>query len=203
MYLRLIACGLALAPAAVAAQTVAPAAPVFAPVTGNAMLRTGTEVPMRLSEELTTKGKKLRVGQRFRMETTVPVVVQGVTVIPTGSPAVGEITDVRNKGGWGKSGHFGARVLSVSANGRQIRLSGSFDDKGKAGGVGAVAVSALVFLPAGFFMTGTSAHLPVGTPVKAFVDEDVQLALAASAPAPMVVPAPAANAASAVTATSK
>jgi hypothetical protein len=178
----------AVAPASVFAPV---AAPVFAPVSGNAVLRTGTEVPLRLSEGLTTKGKQLRVGQRFRMETTVPVVVQGVTVIPTGSPAVGEITEVRNKGGWGKSGHFGARILSVTANGRQIRLSGAFDDKGKAGGVGAVAVSTLIFLPAGFFMTGTSAQLPVGTPVKGFIDEDVQLELSASAPAPMVVAAPA------------
>ena len=209
MYLRLIACGLALAPSAVLAQTAAPvfapvaAAPVFAPASGNAVLRTGTEVPLRLSEELTTKGKKLRVGQRFRMETSAPVIVQGVAVIPAGSPAVGEITDVRNKGGWGKSGHFGARILSVTANGRQIRLSGSFDDKGKAGGVGAVAVSAIVFLPAGFFMTGTSAQLPVGSAVKGFVDEDVQLALAASAPAPMVVPAPTAPAIAAVPTASK
>ena len=209
MYLRLIACGLALAPSAVLAQTAVPvfapvaAAPVFAPASGNAVLRTGTEVPLRLSEELTTKGKKLRVGQRFRMETSAPVIVQGVAVIPAGSPAVGEITDVRNKGGWGKSGHFGARILSVTANGRQIRLSGSFDDKGKAGGVGAVAVSAIVFLPAGFFMTGTSAQLPVGSAVKGFVDEDVQLALAASAPAPMVVPAPTAPAIAAVPTASK
>ena len=193
MYLRLIACGLLVAPTSVFAQTTMPAAaaPIAAPATGNAMLRTGTEVPLRLSEELTTQGKKLRVGARFRLETSAPVVVQGVTVIPAGSPAMGEITDVRNKGGWGKSGHLAARVLYVTVNGRQIRLTGAFDDKGVAGGVGAVAVSALVFLPAGFFMTGTSARVPVGAAVKGFVDEDVQLSLAASAPAPMAVAAPA------------
>ena len=197
MYLRLIACGLLVAPAALIAQSVVPAvavpsvAPISAPVTGNAILRTGTEVPLRLSEELTTKGKKLRVGHRFRLETSAPVVVQGVTVIPAGSPAMGEVTDVRNKGGWGKSGRLAARVLYVTVNGRQIRLTGAFDDKGVAGGVGAVAVSALVFLPAGFFMTGTSASVAVGTPVKGFVDEDVQLSLAAAGPTPMVVTVPA------------
>lgn len=197
MYLRLIACGLMVAPASLLAQSVVPAvaapavAPISAPVTGNAILRTGTEVPLRLSEELTTKGKKLRIGQRFRLETSAPVVVQGVTVIPTGSPAMGEVTDVRNKGGWGKSGKLAARVLYVTVNGRQIRLTGAFDDKGVAGGVGAVAVSAIVFLPAGFFMTGTSARIPVGAAVKGFVDEDVQLSLAASGPAPMVVAVPA------------
>ncbi len=132
MYVRLIAAGLVLAPCAAIGQVVfAPvSAPVVSPVTSAAMLRAGTPVPLRLLEELTTKGKKLRVGQRFRLETTEAVLVQGVTVIPSGSPAIGEITDVRNKGMWGKSGHLGARALYVTANGRQIRLSGAIDDKG-------------------------------------------------------------------------
>ena len=191
MYSRLLGCALLLAPMSLAAQTVVtPApAPIAAPITSNAILRTGTEVSLRLAEELTTQGKKLRVGQRFRLTTAEPVMVQGVNVIPVGSPAVGEVTDVRNKGMWGKSGQLGARVLYVTANGRQIRLSGAFDDKGVAGGVGAVAVSAIVFLPAGFFMTGTSARVPMGTTVKAFVDEDVQLSLASAALQPMQVQA--------------
>lgn len=172
-------------PAAIAA----PAPIAVAPVS-TAVLRVGTEVPLRLLSTLTTKGKNLRVGQRFQLETSEPVMVQGVTVIPVGSPAVGEITDVRNKGMWGKSGHLGARILYVTVNGRQIRLSGSFDDKGVAGGVGAVAVSAIVFLPAGFFMTGTSAIVPAGTTMKAFVDEDVPLALAAAATPPLAVSVP-------------
>ena len=190
MYLRLFACGLVLAPQILVAQSVIAPAPIAAPVTSNAMLRVGTEVPLRLLEELTTGGKKLRVGQRFRMETSAPVLVQGVIVIPAGSPAVGEITDVRNKGMWGKSGRLVARVLSVTVNGRQIRLTGGFDDKGVAGGVGAVAVSAIIFAPAGFFMTGTSAKVAVGAAVKGFVDEDVQLAMTSSTPAPMAVSAP-------------
>ena len=196
--MKLLLCGaLFAAPAMpVAAQTLQPVVPpvptvqpmpVAAP--SQAVLRVGTEVPLRLLEELTTKGKKLRVGQRFRLETTEPVMVQGATVVPVGSPAVGEITDVRNKGMWGKSGHLGARVLYVTVNGRQIRLSGVFDDKGVAGGVGAAAVSALVFLPAGFFMTGTSAKVPVGTIVKSFVDEDVPLAMPVAPLAPLPVAA--------------
>ena len=192
MNLRLFACGLVLAPQMLTAQAQQTIAPISAPATNNAILRTGTEVPLRLLEELTTGGKKLRVGQRFRLETSAPVLVQGVVVIPAGSPAVGEITDVRNKGMWGKSGRLVARVLSVTVNGRQIRMTGGFDDKGVAGGVGAVAVSAIVFLPAGFFMTGTSAKVPVGAAVKGFIDEDVQLAMPVTGPAPMAVGAPAA-----------
>jgi hypothetical protein len=171
-----------------AVQFAAPAAaPVAAPSFTSAVLRVGTEVPLRLTQELTTKGKQLRVGDRFHLETSEPVMVQGVNVIPVGSPAVGEITDARNKGMWGKSGHLAARVLYVTVNGRQIRLSGAFDDKGVAGGIGAVAVSAIVFAPAGFFMTGTSARVPAGTTIKSFVDEDVPLSMPVAAQAPMAV----------------
>jgi len=165
----------------------AAASPIAAPAMTSAILRIGTEVPLRLTQELTTKGKQLRVGDRFHLETSEPVLIQGVNVIPVGSPAVGEITDVRNKGMWGKSGHLSARILYVTVNGRQIRLSGAFDDKGVAGGVGAVAVSAIVFLPAGFFMTGTSARIPAGSVIKSFVDEDVPLSMPIAAQAPMQV----------------
>jgi hypothetical protein len=175
---------LATAPSAVVAP--------IAPPAGNAMLRVGTQIPFRLLQELTTKGKHLRVGDRVRLETSEAVLINGVTVIPPGTPAVGEITEVRNKGMWGKSGKFTARFLYLTVNGRQIRLSGGFDDKGKSGGVGAAAVSALVFLPAGFFMTGTSALLPAGTVVTGFIDEDVPLALPAQAlqVTPLVVTPP-------------
>jgi hypothetical protein len=91
---------------------------------------------------------------------------------------------------WGKSGRIGARVLYLSVNGRQIRLTGSLAQKGSAGGAAAVGVSAVVFAPAGFFMTGTSARLPIGTPIKAFIDEDVPLNMPAAAPPPLAVGAP-------------
>ncbi|AXK44159.1 hypothetical protein DVR09_16100 (plasmid) [Erythrobacter aureus] len=142
-------------------------------------------------EEVTTKKKRARVGQRFRMEVASDVIVDGITVIPAGSLGEGEITSVRNKGMWGKSGHLEARVLFVRVNGRQIRLAGTFDDKGKTGTAG--VVGAVAFVPvAGFFLTGTSATLPHGAEVPAFIDEDIELAFKKSAPAPLQVPVPAA-----------
>ena len=153
----------------------------------HAVLRAGTPIQLRMMEEITTKKKRARVGQRFRLEVASPVEVNGVTVIPVGSPAEGEITSVRNKGMWGKSGHIEARVLYTRVNGRQIRLAGTFDDKGKTGTAG--VVGAVAFVPiAGFFLTGTSATVPMGTGIPAFVDEDVELAFKNAAVAPMEVP---------------
>ena len=184
--LALVGASMSLCSAA-GAQIASP--PIAVPQHNSAVLRTGTEVPLKLSEELTTKGKKLKVGQRFHMEVAENVVVQDQVVIPAGSPAMGEITEVKNKGMWGKSGHLNARVMYVTVNGRQIRLSGAFDDKGVTGTAG--VVGAIAFVPvAGFFMTGTSAKVPMGTAVKSFVDEDVPLTMAATGPAPLAVGAP-------------
>lgn len=172
------------------APSPAPPAPIAAPAVTNAVLRAGTPVALRLMEEITTKKKAARVGQRFMMEVAEPVVVNNVTVIPAGTPAWGEITGVRNKGMWGKSGKLDARILYLRYNGRQIRLTGTFDDKGVTGTAGVVGAVVLVPL-AGFFMTGTSAMLPKGGTVGGFIDEDVELAFANAAPVPLQVPAPA------------
>ena len=175
------------------APVIAPqAAPAIAPLsTQNAVLRAGTPITLRLLEEVTTKEKAARVGQRVRMEVAAPVYVNDVIVIPAGSPAEGEVTSVRNKGMWGKSGKLEARALFVRVNGRQIRLSGTFDDKGVTGTAGVVGAAAFVPI-AGFFLTGTSAVLPMGGEVPAFVDEDVELAISAKRPAPLRVEAEAA-----------
>jgi hypothetical protein len=150
-----------------------PAVATIAPA-GDNVLRAGSTVSVRLLEELTTERKLARVGQRFRMEIAEPVMLNGKIVIPAGSPAQGEITSVRNKGMWGKSGHITARVLYATVGGRQIRLSGTFDDKGVTGTAGVVGSIALVPL-AGFFVTGTSARINSGTVIGAYLDEDISI----------------------------
>jgi hypothetical protein len=153
-----------------------------------------------MSESITTNGKKLREGQRIHLAVASDVRLGTAVVIPAGSLAEGEITDVRNKGMWGKSGRIEARVLNVRVGDRLIRLTGTFDDKGVTGTAGVVA--AIAFVPiAGFFMTGTSAKIPAGAGVKAFLDEDLRIA--APQPVPAVVAVPAATAAAAPAATQR
>lgn len=70
-----------------------------------------------------------------------------------------------------------------------IRLSGTFDDKGATGSAGVVA-SVLSVPLAGFFVTGTSANIPAGAGIKAFLDEDLRIAVPQPAPLPMPVTVP-------------
>lgn len=171
------------------------AAPVFGQAISNsagqqtATLLTGTAVQLRMKTELTTKDKRAKVGDRFALEVTEPVSLNGVTVIPVGAMATGEITTVRNKGMFGKSGLIEARMMHVRVGDRQLRLTGRVDDKGSKNGVGA-GVATYATLVGGFLITGTSAVIPAGTMVTAYLEEDVPVAFASGSEAakPLVVP---------------
>jgi hypothetical protein len=203
--MRLVAlAGLAAAPALlittpVTAQTIVNPQPATTMQTQNVavvreqafgnVLRAGAPVPVALSEFLTTKGKHLKVGQRVQLEVAQDVMLDGRVVIPARSPVEGVLTEVRNKGMWGKSGAIHLHINSVNINGTIIRLKGDMDTRGDTGTAG--VVGSIVVLPlAGFFVTGTSAEMPLDMPGRAFLDQDIALAPAvAPAPAPAAAPA--------------
>ena len=179
-----LACALAFA-APATGQT----APMVAGQQGASLL-TGTAVQLRMKTELTTKDKRAKVGDRFALEVTEPVILNGLTVIPVGAVATGEIMTVRNKGMFGKSGLIEARMMHVRVGDRQIRLTGRVDDKGSKNGVGA-GVATYATLVGGFLITGTSAVIPAGTTVTAYLEEDVPVVFAGGAASAkqLVVPA--------------
>lgn len=101
-----VAAALALVATPCLAQTTSPAAVttsapnaavVLAPAPNN-VLRAGTKIPLITREELTTKKKQIRVGQRVQLEVASSVTANGMTIVPVGTPSVGEVTEVRNKG---------------------------------------------------------------------------------------------------------
>lgn len=173
------------APAPAAPQQAAPAeaAPmVVAPpsAAGNAVLPQGTSIRLRTLAELHSQNN--RTGERFDLEVAEDVMLNGVVVIPRGSPATGEITRVRRRGMWGRSGRLETRLLSVRANGMTVPIRGTVAERGDTGTAGVVASIAVLPI-AGFFVTGTSAVLPVGTGFTGATEADTPLVLPAGTPA--------------------
>lgn len=157
-----------------------------------ASLKQGTEIRLETVGELSSN--RSRVGDRIDLEVRDAVRLDGQTVIPAGTRAIGEITRRKDSGMWGKAGKLEFKPLYIKMGDRQIGLSAtdSTKDKGKAGTAGVVA--AVVFLPvAGFFVKGTSAKIPARTGVTAYLDEEVPVMFApaapAATPAALVVPA--------------
>ena len=170
------------------ASAPAPTALVIpAAAASNAVLPAGTVIRMRSLTELHSNTNK--TGEQFDVEVAEDVMVNGVVVIPRGSIGRGEITRAKKKGMWGRSGRMETRLLSVRSNGMTIPITGSIAEKGDTGTAGVVASIAVLPI-AGFFVTGTSAVLPVGTPYTGRTESDIPLVLPAAA-APQTVLAPA------------
>ena len=137
-----------------------------------AVLRYGTRVPMKTVEPLSSK--RVQQGQRFDLEVSDEVRVDGMLVIPKGARGVGEVSRVVTKGMMGKRGQLEVRVLFVEVGGTRIRLDGKARDSGKSGAAPVALAAPLIGVSAGFF-TGTSAVIPAGSPIDGYVYQDVQL----------------------------
>lgn len=153
---------LAVTPVGAAAQ-VAPPAPV---------LRQGTPVAMTTLAPLSSR--RARQGQRFDLEVSDEIRVDGLLVIPKGARGVGEVSRVVTKGMMGKPGKLEVRVLYVEVGASRIRLDGKARDKGASGAAPVVLAAPLIGLSAAFF-TGKSAVLPAGSPIEGVVFQDVPL----------------------------
>ena len=163
--------------------------PIPSPATANAqqlVLRQGTAV--RFSTESALSSKTTKEGDRFELRSTDPVYVGSLLVIPSGSRAVGEVTRVVKKGGFGKSGKMDTRILFVVLGDQHISMSGKANDEGKGGTAGTVA-AAVLFWPVMPFVSGHSAEFPVGTTMTGYVENDLPVVgTAAPAARPLMVP---------------
>lgn len=156
---------------AAALLTGAPAA-AAAQVASAPLLLKGTPVALKTLAPLSSK--RARQGQRFDLEVSDEVRVDGLLVIPRGARGVGEVSRVVTKGMMGKAGKIEVRVLFVEVAGSRIRLDGMASDKGASGAAPVVLAAPLIGVSAAFF-TGKSAVLPAGSTIEGFVFQDVPL----------------------------
>lgn len=177
--------------------------PVQAARPSNAVLPAGTEVKLRMLQDLTTKGDSLQENDTFTMSVTQDVRHEGYVVIPRGSRAIGRVTFLTSKGMFGKSGKMDIEIEYVEVAGRTINLDGTYRQEGEGNTLATVGGVVLAGVFAGF-ITGKSARIPQGRELTAIVAEPVELAfparggasmsaIAASpsmAPAPYFAPAP-------------
>lgn len=155
---------LAGAPAALPAQ---PAAAVQAPV-----LRQGTPVAMKTLAPLSSK--RVHQGQRFDLEVTNEVRVDGLLVIPKGARGVGEVSRHVVRGVMGKPAKLEVRVLFVEVGGSRIRLDGTAKDRGASGAAPVILAAPLIGVSAAMF-TGKGASIPAGATVVGYVHDDLPL----------------------------
>ena len=110
-------------------------------------------------------------GDKVYLEVAENVKFRGQTVIPIGSPAVGEVTSIERNGHLGRKGAIALRLIQVVTPGGPIRLDG--DALGKGRNQTALSVGTIVLVSLwGYFIHGTSGVIPSGTPIAARLGEN-------------------------------
>ncbi|OAN58054.1 hypothetical protein A7X12_05930 [Sphingomonas sp. TDK1] len=147
-----------------AAQTlpVAPAAPAAH------RLPNGMAVRLMVLKEVNSREAKS--GDRFKLRVDSPVILDGVTRIPIGAIAWGEIVVAKDTGAVGGKGRLSARLLYVEAPDGRIMLSGSQDRQGKGNTTG-VVLSVIGFGVLGLLNKGGNAVLKAGDIVTGYVED--------------------------------
>lgn len=164
-----------LATGAVAQESTIPSAVQAEPQLPGVVVPANTEIILRMSDELTSKGGKIKAGHMFRLTVAYDVRVQGKVVIPNGTMAVGEVTMRTGKGVMGKSGKMEVELRHVDLNGRRIPINGKFRQEGE--GNTLAAVGAILLSAPLLFVTGKSAVIPRGRELTGYtvVEENIPI----------------------------
>ncbi len=161
-----------------------PAAPTAAPLTtsvpaGTVMLREGTDVPLKFAQALSSKSAA--EGDPVALTLDEDLKVGDVVVAKAGSKAFGEVSNVKKSGMMGKAGELNVRLDYLKVGDSKIKLRGTKDKEGASGTTGAIVLTVL-FGPIGLIKHGKNIDIPQGTPLKAYVADDISLPPAPSAP---------------------
>jgi len=149
------------------------------------ILARDTPVELMAPTEVSTDHAK--PGTRFKLRVNKPVVVNGRTIVPVGTPAYGEVVTASASEALGVSGKMTARLIAIRLGEVEIPLDGQVSAKGT--GAGSAGMAILFTGVAGLFHRGNNAKIKAGELVTGFVAHDI--ALDVSGPSPrLAVPAP-------------
>jgi hypothetical protein len=165
----------AAAPAATttAAPAVPPAAMAVRPdATGRYTLREGDDVPLKFAQVLSSK--TAADGDPVIFVLASDLTVGGVVVAREGCKAYGEVTNAHKSGMMGKAGELNIRLDHLKVGDTKIHLRGSKGKEGESGTTSTVVLTVL-FGPIGLIKHGKNIDIKEGTPLTAYVADDVAL----------------------------
>ncbi|MBW4331996.1 hypothetical protein KY084_14080 [Stakelama sp. CBK3Z-3] len=132
----------------------------------------GTQLMLRTRTDVSTKDAE--PGDRIYLEVAESLSYRGQVVVPIGAPAVAEVVRAQANGHVGKKGKLDIRILYVETPSGPVRLNGQAHDEGVSGTAASVATMVLLSPLGGFLIHGTSARIPYGTTVKAYLAEPLK-----------------------------
>jgi hypothetical protein len=141
-----------------------------------------TEIAVEILADLGSRTSKQ--GDLFPLRLAAPIVIEGVELVPAGTPGMGEVIHAKRSGGSGAAGELvlAARYLEAGSRRlplRSLRINADAKDRMTL----AVAAS-MAFTPLGFFIKGDQLAVGAGSilPAKTAADFDLELPRLAEGP---------------------
>jgi hypothetical protein len=164
------------APLSATAQDLSGSAPAQASgsdQSGGILIDRDTLIRLMVLNEVSTR--TVKAGERFVLRVDEQVTVSGVTIIPVGAKAWGEVLDAEGSGAGGKAGTLAVRLLHVEAGGDQLPISGESQTKGEKGTKQVVlgAIGLGILAPLALLAPGNNAKLKAGEIFNAYFTSDL------------------------------
>jgi len=140
--------------------------------TGGCLLRDSTQVPLKFAMDVSSKSAHEGDPVEFLLDEDLKV--GDTVVIPKGAHAVATVSAAKKAGMMGKPGELNVQLQYLVVGTNHIHLRGT---KGKEGDskTGATVALTVLFGPIGLIKHGKDVDIPPGTPLKAYVDQDIWL----------------------------
>jgi hypothetical protein len=150
-----------------------PSLPPMPPAaTGKVLLKEGSDVMLTLDEDITSKTSQQ--GDLVTLILTEDLKVGDVIVARTGAKAMGEIISADKSEMMGKGGELSLRLDYLKVGNEKIHLRGNKTAGGKDSVGGMVGLMMICFV-CGILHHGKESKILKGTPVHAYVSEDISL----------------------------
>jgi len=137
------------------------------------LLKEGSEVKLKFADDLSSK--TATEGDPVNLILDEDIKVGEVVVAKAGCKAVGTITNAKKAGMMGRAGELNMRLEHLKVGDDRVKLRGSKGKEGQGKEGTAVALTVL-FGPIGLIKHGKNVVVKAGTPLTAYVDDDIPLA---------------------------
>jgi hypothetical protein len=137
------------------------------------LLREGTQVDLKFASDLSSK--TAHIGDTVEFQLNDDLKVGDSIVVPKGAHAVATVNDAKKSGMMGRPGELSVQIQYLVVGSNHVRIRGTQGREGDSKTGAAVALTVL-FGPVGLIKHGKNVVIPAGTPLTAYVDQDVWLA---------------------------
>jgi len=137
------------------------------------LLKEGVQVSLKFAADLNSKTAHEGDPVEFLLDDDLKV--GSFTIVPKGAHAVATVTDAKKAGMMGRPGELSVQMQYLVSGSNHVRIRGT---KGREGDskTGATVALTVLFGPIGLIKHGKNVDIPAGTPLTAYVDQDIWLA---------------------------